>query len=98
MRRDPAAARMDFYERAGLGAVTGEVEAPAVLDWGLAQLETGQARAGLPAGWFAAMGEEDRLMNAAMISRLEPGVCLVNGAGHGPADLIAAWARAEGEA
>ncbi len=96
-RRDDAAARSDFYARAGLGAVTGEVETGAILEWGLAQLESRAARAGLPAGWFAAAGAEDALLDAAELARAEPGVRVVAGAGHGPAELVRAWARAETE-
>ncbi len=98
LRRDAAAAREDFYQRAGLGAVTGEVEPAETLAWGLEQLEIRAEPAGLPAGWFAAAGAEDPLLDAAELARAEPALRVVAGAGHGPEALLRAWAEAEAAA
>ena len=95
VRRDPVAARADFYLRAGLGTVAGEVEPPETLAWGLEQLETRMEPAGLPAGWFAAVGAEDALLDAAELARAEPALWVVPGVGHGPGALVRAWANAE---
>ena len=98
VRRDTWAARTDFYQRAGLGAVAGEVEPVETLAWGLEQLETRAEPPGLPAGWFAAAGAEDALLDAAELARAEPALRVVAGAGHGPEALLHAWAQAEGAA
>jgi hypothetical protein len=94
-RRDAEAARTDFYQRAGLVDVHGALEHADTLDWGLTHLETEAADAGLPPGWFAAVGAEDALLDAEELARLEPEVRVIRDAGHEPAGLIRAWARHE---
>ena len=92
VRRDEASARADFYARAGLGAVDGAVEPAETLAWGLAKLEECEVAPGLPAGWSAYAGAEDALLDAAIQAREAAGVSVVRGAGHGKAELVAAWA------
>lgn len=92
-RRDERAAKADFYERAGLGLVLGATEPAETLRWGLGELERRAAEPGLPAGWFAAIGTDDALLDADALARAEPSVRRVRGATHSPAELIAEWAR-----
>lgn len=96
-RRDVAAARADFYLRAGLGAVAGAVEPAETLAWGLEKLETLAADPGLPPGWHGYAGGADPLLDAAVQAREARGLRVVKGAGHGPAELIEAWVREERE-
>lgn len=66
------------------------------LAWGLAQLDSGVAEAGLPAGWFAAAGLVDALCDTGALACAEPGLRLVADAGHAPGPLLRAWADADG--
>ena len=75
--------------------MVGGVEPAETLAWGLEQLEIRAEPAGLPAGWFAAAGAEDPLLDAEALARAEPALRVVPGAGHGPEALLRAWARAE---
>ena len=93
LRRDPVAARADFYARAGLDAPAGGPAASLEnLLWGLDRLETAAVAPRIPAGWAAWCGAEDALLDAARLHELAPEVRVVPGATHHPDALLRAFA------
>ncbi len=95
LRRDPAAALADFYQRAGLDVIP--VESPsaaalAELVWGLERLEKDTVEPSLPAGWQAWCGADDPLLDAERLGELVPGIVHVPAVGHHPAALLRAMA------
>jgi hypothetical protein len=104
LTRDPAAALMDFYQRAGLDVPPAQGSEgslrPAVIDgvnvadlqWGLDRLVTARVEPPLPHGWRAWCGAADALLDAVQLHALEPNVTIVPSANHHPAALINAWA------
>lgn len=92
-RVDATAATAGFYREAGLAGATGEIEPAETLAWGLTQLETTSAARGLPAGWWAGVGERDVLLDAEVLRAAEPAVRVVAGADHAPEALMRAWVR-----
>ena len=93
VRRAAEKAAADFRGWAGLGEAKGEAGSVETLGWGLDQLENRATEPGLPEGWRAFVGDEDRLLDVGMLAREAKGLRVVSGAGHGPAPLLAAWAR-----
>jgi hypothetical protein len=93
VHRDPDKACADFREWAGLGAAHGAAEPPETLRWGLEQLDVLSAAPGLPQGWSAFAGDQDRLLDSSVLMREAPALRVVAGAGHHPAPLLRAWAR-----
>ena len=92
VRRDPLKACADFREWAGLGAAQGDAGPPETLCWGLEQLDVSSTEPGLPGGWSAYAGDQDRLLDARALARGAPELRVVAGAGHEPAPLLRAWA------
>lgn len=93
LRRDPAAARADFYQRAGLDVPAALAPTDVVaLAWGLTRLENDRVAPPLPAGWTGWCGTADALLDAARLRALDPRIRLVPGATHHPAALLAAFA------
>ena len=95
LRRDRAAALMDFYQRAGLDITAGMSSgiSPATLEWGLGRLETGETPPPAPRGWKLFCGTDDALLDGGHLARLDPAVRLVVGATHHPQMLLRAWAK-----
>ncbi|HVU35990.1 MAG TPA: methyltransferase [Opitutaceae bacterium] len=96
LRRDPARALADFYERAGLDvpAALAPVGGSPEIEWGLARLENDRTEPGLPAGWRAWCGEADPLLDARKLREIEPRIEIVPQAGHHPGPLIDAMLQA----
>jgi hypothetical protein len=106
LTRDPAAALMDFYQRADLDVQptpNSTVTSPssvldglncADLQWGLDRLVSVRVDPPLPRGWRAWCGAHDALLDAARLHALEPNITIVASANHHPAALISTWADA----
>jgi hypothetical protein len=98
LQRRPVQALTDFYQRAGLG------QPPMNLPYGATDLQEGLDRLaeapspalqqfaarGLPAGWFASIGDRDPLLDANSVGHSLAGCQIVPGAGHAPEPLLAA--------
>jgi len=93
LKRDPAAALADFYQRAGLDVTVNVPGSTEKLLWGLEQLEILRVEPPLPAGWRAWCGAEDALLDAARLHALVPEIRLVPGATHHPAKLLCSLAE-----
>ena len=95
VRRDPVAALADFYTRAGLLGCekAGPLVSAEELQWGLDKLAQDRCDAPWPQGWTGYVGDEDALLDAAVLVRMQPGLNAVTGASHHPQALMHAWAR-----
>jgi len=96
LRKNPAAALADFALRAGLAPAdllqTYEVEELAA---GLERMINGIPAAsrttlnqGLPSGWTAQIGADDRLLDAASVARSLPNTQIIPNAGHALSELL----------
>ncbi len=93
LRRDPRAALVDFYARAGLDVPPEGALVPVEdLLWGLERLEKDRTEPPLPAGWPAWCGANDALLDVVRLQALAPSVRVVAGATHHPAGLLCAFA------
>jgi hypothetical protein len=95
--RDPGAALRDFHRRAGLDIPDGDAPPLADLVWGLDHLEAVRVDPPLPPGWAGYCGQADPLLDAARLRELSPKISVLEGAGHHPAALIAAFAADAGK-
>lgn len=94
LRRDPPAALVDFYVRAGLDVPTNLVPSAATADllWGLERLENLRVEPPPPAGWRSWCGTDDPLIDAVRMREIAPDMQLVKGTHH-PAALLRAMAK-----
>jgi len=93
LRRDPRAALVDFYARAGLDVPPeGALVRVEDLLWGLECLENNRTEPPLPAGWQAWCGANDALLDAARLQALAPSARIIAGATHHLAALLRAFA------
>jgi hypothetical protein len=97
MQNDPMAALRDFYQRAGMNGVPGEL--PYAVEDLLEGLDLLAADAspslrafaarGVPENWWAIIGESDPLLDARAVCGALPGCEVVLGAGHSIETLLA---------
>ena len=95
LKRDPAAALQDFYQRAGLDILPESVPVGALdeLSWGLDRLLNAELPAKLPAGWTALCGASDALLDAERLHAIDPRIHVVPGATHHPGTLLPVLAQ-----
>jgi hypothetical protein len=85
------AALQQFYREAGLELAPDDLAADGRVHllWGLQQLVEGlPGSPRLPAGWIAAGGAQDPLLDARRLGELVPGLRVIPGATHHPAALL----------
>jgi hypothetical protein len=93
LRREPLVALADFYARARLDVSSAQapVEKVDELLWGLERLADDRVAPPMPATWSAWVGQQDPLLDAALLHVLDPEITVLERATHHPAALIAAW-------